>query len=135
MSLFWLILSQLDFFRSPLYLFINNQSKRSTITGICFSLALIILLAVNFSQSNFVQKSSPNVVTQTVKNAHSAPITFDKNTLLAFSVADANSVRYADPTYFQVEFYTYHLKTNKLGLFELLEEKTYSMKGIGTKMK
>ena len=128
MSFLWFIFSQLDFFRSPLYLFINNQSKRSTATGICFSLTLIIVLVINFCQSNMVQKTSPNVVAQTKKNAHSAPINFDNKTLLAFSVADPNGVRYVDPTYFQVKFFTFHLKTNELGMFDLIEAKNYPLK-------
>ena len=115
----WPLLSYCDLFQTNITLFFNQKKKRSTKIGTIFSLALIILLVINFSESDLFVKKSPYVVSETLTNLHARPISFSDNTLMTIAVSDDNNVNYIDPSLFSVNFTIYHLKTDETGVFAL----------------
>ena len=115
----WPFLSYFDLFPTHITFFFNKRYRRSTKIGSISSIGLIILLIINFSQSDIFQKKSPYVVSQTLTNLHARPIFFTDHTLMTISRADDNNVNYIDPSLFSVNFTIYHLKTDETGVFAL----------------
>ena len=123
----WPILSYFDLFQNHISLFFNNRIKRTTKIGFLFTLFLIILLAVYFSQSDLIVKKSPYVVSQKIKHFHANPINFDSNHLMSISISDDNNVNYLDPQIFEVVFTIYNLKSSDEGIFELISQENLEL--------
>ena len=117
-------LTAFDLFRINMVIFFNTHSKRTSWVGATLSLLLLILLLVNFAQSDFISKISPYVVTETLTNRHSENIVFDQNKLLIFGVSDDNNVIINDDSIFSFTVNYYHYETDENGKYALFLNKT-----------
>lgn len=103
MKPFYKYFSFLDFFSQPIPILFHHKEKASTPLGVFFSFCIIAVLAIILSQSDVFRKENPNVISQSLTMSKALPIVFNKNTLIAFSVADVNSNSVFDATLFKVE--------------------------------
>ena len=98
------MLSSLDLFKSPIVIYFNGKSQRSSSLGICFSLLIFTYLLFQFSTSDFFLKESPTVVVQSLKQIHAKRIDFDLSKPLIIAMGDITdqNLKIYDPTIFSV---------------------------------
>ena len=92
----------LDLFGTPLSLFFNKSKKRSSKIGLFFTFCIIGFLTYEFLQSDFIKKERPIVVSQTIDTSHAAPLLFDKNHLLIFTIGNSYNQRFSDSSIFSI---------------------------------
>ena len=124
----WRFFSQFDFFQIPISLYFKKLKKSSTTIGLFFSLFVYSMLIYNFLQSDLIQKSSPNVVSQSEIHAHAPQIMFDTNRMISVSVCDDNALNYIDPTIFNITFSLKRYKTNKYGSYDFVSNQNKDLK-------
>ena len=97
-------LSAFDLFKVPIVIYFDGKSKRSSILGIVCSFMIFSFLIYQFSTSEFFEKTSPNVVIQSLKQTHAKRIDFNENNPFVLAMADITSVdhKYYDPSIFNV---------------------------------
>lgn len=122
---FKLFLSSFDLFKINMVIFFNSKSMRTTWLGIFLSFFLFGLLIASFTQSDFIQKVSPYVISEETNTLHASRKLFNEDHFISISVSDNDNVNYYDPSIFSIIFTVYHYKINTHGAYELQTAKIH----------
>lgn len=98
------IIHNLDFFKTPLFLRIDQNEKLSSNFGICLSLIIMIFLSVYFLNSDIFYKQRPNTTDQGLFLVKHDIFNFNaQNFGLIGGVTDNNGIALEDPQIFSLE--------------------------------
>lgn len=100
-------------------IFFNSKSMRTTWMGIFLSFFLFVLLIASFTQSDFIQKVSPYVISEETNTIHAGRKLFNEDHFISISVSNNDNVNLYDPSIFSIVFTVYHYKINIHGAYEL----------------
>lgn len=94
----------IDLFKIPFQFYFKGKTKKTSATGLFFSLIIFTFLFYQFFYSEFFIKVSPNVITQTKESNEHISIDFNEGKKLFLVVLDRYSLeRTTDPTIFTLE--------------------------------
>lgn len=121
------LLSQIDFFRSPVTLHFRGDSRVSSKIGIFLSLSIFGLLIYSFLTSDLILKKSPFIVKETKTQNSTDQINFSQETLLTVHLEDDLSNKLIDPSIFTINFTIKHIKADKNVTMVEGEKRTISL--------
>lgn len=123
--MFFQWLSIFDLFKRPIYLHFNQYEKNASNLGLIFSLAILILMIIQFSTSDIFYHIKPTVINQDITDNLRKDLLF-KNKIFTVSVVDDDSLAYVeDPSIFKISAKNVFMKALPEGGYEtvLSEEK------------
>ncbi len=102
------VCDELDVFKIPVNLLLNDKTKTSTSIGKVFSLIILIYVLISFVNSDLIQKSHPNILIQDIKLDERFPLRISKNDLsLVVGVSNSAKEYEYDEKIFKISAFIY----------------------------
>lgn len=124
------ILSPLDIFKVPVIFYYDGQTKRSSSLGILLSIVIFGFMVYQFFNSEFILKTAPSVVTQSIETTHADRVDFNKDIPLFFGIVDRATTRKVpfDPAIMDVSISYYNIDNYDLTSFVPITKEIQSCK-------